>query len=403
MSVILVNEKYYELIDSQSPTAYSFTDGGSSTVMSFLIPTDKLFDFIQDVLGYAILKNNSYLSRPVIPMSCPIWPWMYASAIADIKGISANGEELSTDVQENTAYKNIQTEKPPYVGSYKYWQVSVRFTSRDYAVYTDEQLNPHIRLNQKYYMPVRLNYEGDWGQNEETWIDRFQYANFTNWKYTPNIEMLTYGSGNFWQKRGIGIPLGTPKELPISNENGGSNFMKIVKGTISYNWFQVPFQMTVQNRLWNDCFSKINSEEFATFPKGTLLFTGVNVQKYPPNYPFETINLTAGSSVYDYYTEFYKNQYADVTFNFSYMNYPADTRFQQAPNTVFQLDCKDPQSFHNRLLYQGNRLWYYTESAPAIAVRDGAGGLIGYVPNQKAAPTYWSIPMGLLFNYIEGA
>ncbi len=403
MSVILVNKKYYELIDSESPTSYSFTNGYSSTVMTFLIPSDQLFDFIQDVLGYAILKNNSHISRPVIPLSCPIWPWMYAYSIEDIRGLSANGEQLTSEIQEDTAYKNIQTEKPPYVGIYKYWRVSVRMVSRDYAVYTDEQLNPHIRLNQKYYMPKRLNYEGDWGQDERDWTDWFQYSNYTNWKYTPIIENLTYGSGNFWQKRGVDIPIDAPREMPISNENGGSNFMKIVKGKISFNWFQVPYQMTVQNRLWSDCYSKINSEDFATFPKGTLLFTGCDVKKYPPNYPFETIDLTINSSVYDYYTEFYKNQYADVTFNFSYMNYPPDTRFNQAPNTVFQLDCKDPESFHNRILYQGNRLWYYTESQPAIAVRNGAGGLIGYVPNQKGSPNFWSIPLGLLFNYIEGA
>lgn len=408
MAIIKVGSTYYESIDSESPTNYEFNENSSHSYITFIVKQDQIFQFIKDVLGYAELKNNSYVRRPIIPLSNPLFPWQYAYSIVEIKGVSANGVQQSAELQALTAYKDIQTEKPKYTGSYQLYKITVKFTSREYAVYTDDQLNPHTRFNQKYYMPYLTDVNPEWKEEEETYTDYFEFSRFCNWYYQPIVENLTYGGGNYWYR----FPAGgiedlntktTYLELPVSTINGGNQFFKLVSANIQYNWFQVPYQLCVQNQLWADCYGKINSETFALWDKGTLLLKEIKVKRYPPTYPFLNINLTTNSSVYDYYTEFYKNQYADVSFNFKYLNYSSDLRVPVNPVSYKPLQCKDINSFHNRTSYPNTGLWYYVESAPVLKIKNNQGQVIGVTANPSASPVFFSIPYQLLFNYKEGA
>ena len=413
MAIIKVGDTYYEIIDSESPATYEFDQTSSHSYVTFLVKQDQIFQFIKDVLGYAELKNNSYVSRPVIPLSHPIFPWQYAYAVVEIKGASANGVQQSAELQALTAYKNIQTEKPKYTGSYQLYKITVKFTSREYAIYTDEQLNPHTRFNQSYYLPYLTERDPQWVEEEKFYTDRLEYSRFCNWYYLPKAENLTYGNGNFWYRAPVGGILVTDEkngdkrfdELPISGSQGAQgNNLKIVYADIQYNWFNVPYQLCVQNQLWADCYGKINSEQFALWEKGTLLLKSIKVKKYPPTYPFLNIDITSNSSVYDYYTEFYKNTYADVSFHFKYMNYPASTRFPVNKNSYLDnLKCKDIDSFHNRIIYPSSGLWYYVESGTTRKLIDAEGKVYAWARDREAAPIYFSIPYALLFNYVEGA
>lgn len=401
MALIKLNETYYQIIDSESPNNVTFDKSGSSSVITFLVHQSQLLTFYTDVLGTASLKNNSYVTR-TIPASHPIFPWQYAYKLLSIKGYSADGKEQSSELKKLTSYKNIDVETPQYVGSYEYYKVGVNFTSRNYAIYTDDQLKP-FQKEVRYSMPVRVNFNGDWGERFDTFTDRFESARYTNIDYMPQVELLNYGGGNYWCKRGeVPVDAGVAgAEFPISNEGGGNINLKVSKVKIDFNWFQVPYELCVNNRIWQDAYSKINLDQFYFFPKGGLIFTEAVVRKYEPFYPFQTIDLTQNSSVYDYFTEYHKNQLADVTFKFILFWLDDGIRFQPSPNIYQPLSCKDINSYHNRIMHPVTKIWYYTESARAIEVNQG-GEQVGWKPNLKGTSIYFSYPYSNLFNYVEG-
>ena len=59
MAKFNLNDNWYEIIDSESPTTSTFNNSSSSSVATFLIPNTDIIPFVQDVLGSATLKNNS--------------------------------------------------------------------------------------------------------------------------------------------------------------------------------------------------------------------------------------------------------------------------------------------------------------------------------------------------------
>jgi hypothetical protein len=397
MAVIPVAGSYYEIVDGESPSRIVMDKNTATAYMTFLIRSTDLYQFTKDVLGYSILKNNSYISRPSIGLSHPLYPWMYAYKIADIKGQSIDGKISTTTLQNQTGWSDIKTEKPDRVGFYSYLKVTVNFISREYNLYTDEQVAKFSQPNQPYTVPIKNPNSGFWSERQETYTDRFEYSRFTNYKIEPIVEMLTYGGGNYYLKMGTGRPAAAPPELPISMENGGANFIKLIKSKIAIKTFQVPFQYCINNSLWQYCYSKINLNPILGFNKGVLLLQDIEVNKYESVYPFENIDLTFKSSVYDYFTQFYANQYADVQFNCIAVEYPTGTRPTVNPTTYFNLSCKDINSFHNRLLGPASRYWYYIESAKALQVLAGA-----WAPDARGSPIYWSTPLELMWNYVEG-
>jgi hypothetical protein len=405
MAIIPLNQTYYEIIEAESPSKAIFNYNDSYAYITFLITEAQIFTFFQDVLGYAKLQNNSYIDRPKIPASHPLYPWLYAIGIQDIKGVSSNGRQDSVRLQNATAYAKVKTLKPPYTGSYKEYKITVRYQSREYAIYDNEQLLPFRQNNAKTYMPIIIpgQFAGDWTERQDNFINRAEYCRFTNWSWAPEVQYLTYGGGNFWMKRNEIREVGGVAEIPVSQEQNGTNYLRIARSKVNINWFMVPFEWAVNNEILLDSYSKINYEEFMFFPKGTLLFTELDVKKYDPQFPFLDINLTINSSVYDYYTEFYKNQYCDVTFKMVYMSYPDGTRVTTNPQLYAPLECKDVNSFHNRALGPSSRLWYYIDSKPAEPIVNQDGDQVGWAPSKAASPIYWNYNFKNLFNYREGA
>lgn len=406
MAILFVNDSYYAVIDSESSNTSSFTQTTSSSTVTFLIKQDQIIAFINDVLGSARLKNNSYVTR-TIPASHPIFPWQYAYKIESIKGYTVNGKEDSSVLQAETTYKKIQTETPPYVGSYQYYKVTVLFTTRDYAIYTDEQLVPHYQKDVQYSLPVS-DINGKWSDQFDTYTNRFEHARYTSYDYKPNIELLNFGGGNYWCKKGEPLPVvngqvqDQDREFPVSSENSGNVNLKVCKATIDFNWFFVPFELCINNQIWQDAYSKINSDDFVYFPKGSLLFEKAEVRKYEPYYPFLNVDLSNTSSVYDYFTEYNKNQYADVTFKFISFTQSNAILIPPSKDTYQPLLCKDTNSLHNRIMGPATKFWYYVESAPAIPVFNQANEQTGWRPNKTGTCVYWSYPYSNLLNYVEG-
>lgn len=422
MAVQLLNDTWYEIIDDESPSTISFGTKQNSAYVTYIIKSSEILDFINDVLGYAYLFNNSYIKR-VIPASHPIFPWLYAYRIFDIKGTKINGKLESSVVRSETTLKKIDAVYPPFVGSYEYYKITVQYMSRNYGVYSDDQLKKFWKENEKYYMPT-YSYRKFGnnpaqlvvGEREETFTDRYEYGRYTNFNFQPKIDLLTYGNNNFWMKFGpeeLAFDLG--RERPVVQDSGGAQNIKIVKTLIDWNWYFVPYEFTVNNRNWVDAYSKINSDYLyeielpnseliiPLFQRGQLLLEKIEVKKYEPYYPFEQVNIDITSSVADYFKEYNKNQYADVKFKLIYFNYPSDLFVLPNRNMYNILQCKDEGSPHNTLLSPTDLKYYYLESSPAIVNPPPPPAGFNFVPNVSGTPVFFSYPFGNLFNYIQGS
>lgn len=421
MAVQLLNDTWYEIIDDESPSTITFGATQNTAYVTYLIDPNEILDFINDVLGYAYLFNNSYIKR-ITSASHPLFPWLYAYKIFDIKGTKPNGKEQTILVRDKTTLKKIDAVYPPYVGSYEYLKVTVQYMSRNYAIYTDEQLKPFWKENQKYYMPT-YSYRKFGnnpaqlvvGEREETFTDRYEYGRYTNFSFENTINLLTYGNSNFWMKFGpqeIAFDLG--KEKPIVQDSGGAQNLKICKTFVDWNWYFVPYEFTINNKNWVNGYSKINSDvlyELAfpggdvvqpLFNIGTLLFDRVETKKYEPYYPFEQININFDSSVPDYFKEYNKNQYADVKFKLIWFQYPDELYVPPNRNMFNTLQCKDFTSPHNTLLSPTDLKYYYIESSPALINPPPPPAAFNFVPNVSGTPVFFSYAFGNLFNYIQG-
>jgi len=410
MALVPIGTTYYEIVDSESPTQASFSSTGASTISStFLVDGTEIVDFIKDVMGNSRLVNNSHVSRS-IPASHPLLPWLYASKIVEIKGYSPNGKGSAQLYKDNSTYKNLETRSPEFVGSYQKYKITVQYEARSYSVISDDDLKP-FHEDVGYSMPVR-NVRREVSERRESYLDRKEYLRYTSWNVQPVTEFLTWGAGNFVGINSEGEGIQINQNLfarqfvrPVGQQTSGTKNTLIQRYDMSFKWYLVPYELTVNNAIWQEAYSKVNLDGFILidrrfnpalrvfveqylFPGGTLLLKKVDVKKYEPFYPFENVNLTANSSVYDYYTEFNKNQYADVTFEFSYFNYSRNWRIPVGFNNFQNMECKDINSPHNRLPDPVVNFWYYIESDP-VAIR--------------GAPIYWSYPMGNLWNYREGA
>lgn len=392
MAKVNLNGTWYELLESESPTTASFGLTNSSSVATFVVKNDQIIQFVNDVLGSAKLQNNSYISR-VIPASSPLFYWQYASKINSIKGYSPDGKLNSATVKANTTYANIETEIPPFVGNYKYYKIAVQFDSRPYNVITDEQLFT-FKKDKKYFLP-KMNAFDIIGFEDEPfdYTDRKEYLRFTNIEFEPYFDNLTWGNGNF---EVVGGANDGWEYVPLPTAVSGLNNTIIPKYKLFFKWYFVPFEFTVLNKRWTDCYNKINQEAFTAtegdvtfelFEPGSILFKKSEIKKYEPYYPFDTINIGPNSSVYDYFTEYYKNQYCDVTFECIYWNSELASKPPPDPATYKPLVCKDTNSMFNRLLNPIQQNWYYAETGKE---------------KPTAGPIFWSIPLQLLWTYQQG-
>lgn len=387
MSILVINPNLAaEIIDSESPTLQVFTPYSSQSVITFLVANVNLTNFINEVLGSATLSEPAagfnvpedvYVRRK-IPASHPIFPYQYASKIVAIKGYNPDGKELSEVVKQASPYKDIRTNVPPFIGDYNYYKVTVQFESRQYNVYTDEDIDKFDIPDTPYSIPTFLP-NNELGEEWRSFLDRPEYLRYTNIEFRNEIEYLTFGNGNYFA---INDVVG-PRNLAIPMNND-LNYQRIVKQKIQLKWYFVPFQVSIDNYHWLNCYSRINALPFYLYEKGELLFDSINVDKYEPYYPFNTLELGVNSTVGQYFSQYNKNQYCDVTFNLIEFVIPPGRGVRPDVATYKPFGWKDVDSAHNKLLWYGDLKWYYFETATNI---------------NKGRSLYYNYPFELLFNY----
>ena len=390
MALIPLNNTWYEIIESESPGSISFKNGNFATAnLTFLIDGTQLIQFINDVLGSARVVANSYIRRN-IPASHPLFAQLYASKIVSVKGVAPNGQLDSKKSVEDSTYKYVDVTVPEFCVGYKQWKITVQYEARNYNVFTDNDIDKFAE-DAEYYQPVYLSTGEITSSDIKTYRDHKEYLRYTNVIQQPKTEFLTYGVSNYY---GINQTGSSPNYQPIQNQTAGSSQILIQKADVKFQWFFVPYEFCINNKNWNDAYNKINysdfiladigddpTEELYWYRKGNILLKSVEVNKYQPYYPFDTL-IFLGTSVSDYFAEYNKNIYCDIQFNFLYFD--GKTLNTYEADDYVDWDFKDVNSFHNRLPDPNYNLWYYVESNNKPA---------------NASSIYWSYPTQNLFNF----
>lgn len=390
MALIPLNNTWYEIIESESPGTMTFKNNDSSyAYLTFLINGTELLQFIQDILGNARLVANSYIRRN-IPASHPLFSWLYASKIVSIKGVAPNGKLDSTQSVDNTTYKYVDVNVPQFCAGYKQWKITVQYESRNYNILTDADLDK-VSTDTEYYQPVYLENGDITESGVQTFRDHKEYIRYTNVIENPKTEFLTYGVSNYYGINKTGV---SPDYQPIQNQTAGSSQILIQKSDVKFQWYFVPYEFCLNNKNWTDGYNKINYYDFLPvcinqdctttsnlYPAGTLLLKSIEVNKYDPYYPFDTL-IFVGTSVSDYFKQYNQNVYCDIQFNFLFFNGNTFNTFPAADYVDW--DFKNVDSFHNRLPDPNYNIWYYVESNNQ---------------KSKASSIYWAYPTQNLFNY----
>lgn len=387
MALQYIKDKGYEIIASTAPATSSFSNEGSNSTVTYLVANKDLPQFIEDVLGSAKVVFNSYITRS-IPASHPQYPFQTAQQIESIQGYQPDGKIESPSAPTNTKYKDIQTNKPPFVGSYSYYKVTVQYTSKLYKIYTDEQLK--TKWEDSVYFDVDpLKEKLTVIPNKFT--DRKEYLRYTHIAKENDYEVLAWKNANYYAKYEVLNDKNelVPVSVPITADGGGKEKI-IPKQKILFKWFQVPYSFVNRNGNIYNSFGKCNYFRFFEWEAGDLIFTDMQINRYDTGFLFNKFNIDPFSSVYDYYTQFFDSQYCDITFIYLHRDIDKGQEFASVPIGkefgVVNVDGKVYSGSWNRVYYPNNQLWYYTESSAR---------------KEYGRPTYWSTDFAVKFTYRE--
>lgn len=340
-----------ETIARVSPSKASFTTGGGAASVDYIIPVASLGEYIQNILGSVEKAGDGSLKRK-LPAAHPYYDWLYATQISNIEGITPNG------LADASNYQRIVQTHFKDVAIYKYYKLTVNFEPRPYLIIDDAALAAYREQKPHYY-----NIANDF----TNYIDCKEWYRFVEISVEPGAELLTTAVNNFVFKT---QSTNAPHEAPITNQNGGGVGITISKPTVKLTWYFVPYEVVFSQNI-QDAQGKVNQYSFFNFPAGSLLFKGVEVNKYSP--PYQAI---AQSPLF---TRPESTRLCDITFTFQL--------FTPSPNDVSS-DIPTRSGFrvaygHNLIPFAGDLKFYYAELES------------GYTGSGR--PIYPSYPMEKLF------
>jgi hypothetical protein len=370
MAAGILYTRFYEKIDSISPSTASFGMDGGSAQVDYIVARSGLQLFLQEILGRALIQKTNDAGNITgrlireIPLAHPEYNWLYASRINQVQGIGLAGANDAEDSFVSLT-DDLERNMPKFYTVYEKYRVSVQFEPRPYLLLNDEQMGPYWN-NVSYYSPT------GGGKN---YADYAEYLRFTRIKYEPNAQLLPSNNGSFFL-HSPDLPGGNPQ--PISQANGAGPRITVVKNTVKITWFFVPYKM-VTSKTIQQAYGRVNftsSGNFFGFPDGSLLFLGMEINDYPGPVPSTTIDLNKiWDSVYD-------NKYCDITFVFE--------QFEVAPEMQADTPAGVPgwivPKHHNMLPHSGLMRYCYccNSNSPATG-----------------QPIYYSYDMRRLFLYRE--
>jgi hypothetical protein len=339
-----------EKIATISPSKASFSTGGGAATMEVVIPRVSIGSYIQNILGSVEKAGDGSLKRK-LPAAHPYYDWLYATRISNIEGITPDG------LSEASNYQRIIQTHFKDVAIYKYYKLTIEFEPRPYLIIDDASLAGQREQKVHYY---------NLANDSTNYIDCKEWYRFVEISLEPGAELLTTAVNNF-----VFVTTGaSPNQVPVSNQNGGGVNITISKPVMKLKWYFVPYEVVFSKNI-EDALGKVNQYLFFNYTAGSLLFKGVEVEKYSP--PYQAI---AQSPLI---TRPESTRLCDVTFTFQL--------FSPSPNDVgttipARSGFRVPYG-HNLIPFPGDLKFHYAEMEAGYP----AGG----------RPVYPSYPMEKLF------
>lgn len=382
-----------EQIDSNSPGDIEVAPGSTSATLFFIIKRDSIYKAMIDILGYARISNKQWAAGGGIEggllrqneMSHPRAPWLYAESV-ELVGIKAAGNTAAS----SWAYpaEIFQTNNPnpripidyrtiPYVDVYDHYRIQVKFTSRNYFLLTDEQLEVPIKDGNA--IPLSYAYYERVNQVPQVafYRDFREYLRNCEVFVEPGNELIVSGTGKaYWNSTQPGVvnkPVGGPEiNAPINTEQAPTNFINITKNKIKIKWYKVP-KIVSYNPQYQKYVGMINygpnffqdigdvktfNYEFFNFAPGTLLFTGIQIEENNSSYP---VFRYSGDTSEDLINNYMRNVYVNITFNFDQFVIPDDQIMYPALANIQNATFGKMITSWN-MVPTPNRKFYYIES-----------------------------------------
>lgn len=318
-----------EKIATISPSKASFSTGGGAATMEVVIPRASIGSYIQNILGSVEKSADGSLKRK-LPAAHPYYDWLYATRINNIEGITPDG------LSDASNYQRIIQNHFKDVAIYKYYKLTIEFEPRPYLIIDDTALAAFREQKLHYY---------NLANDSTNYTDCKEWYRFVEISVEPGAELLTTAVNSF---AFVTEGEGTPHGIPVSNQNGGGVSIIISKPTIKLKWYFVPYEIVFSSNIEN-ALGKVNQYDFFNYTAGSLLFKGIEVDKYSP--PYQAI---AQSPLI---TRPESTRLCDITFNFQlFAPSPNDVGTTIPTRTGFKVAYG-----HNLIPFPGDLKFHYSE------------------------------------------
>jgi hypothetical protein len=330
-------------------------EGGRAVSAYFLVapqPADLQSAIIQ-ILGttqFAATATGKLARTP--PLAHPLYPWLYASSILDIKGV---GTYTLTNAEPT-----LEVPPLPQFALYAQYKFTIEFKPRPYPIVTDDTIQ---EISTGSWYP-----ETGAGTSIQNFSYAAEWARFVDFTVTPLDDYVTQQVG---QMRFVTGGTGTPNANTATYT--GSPRLFIPNQVIKFIWYGVPYRyMSSPNSYITRWTGRINQNAWGTtYPSGSLLYHSFKPTLYTPPVQKEVTDMYSGQSVFS--TEKLMNLELEFIWTTRTTSDPPTGPTSGNLNYVIY--------GHNALPWHADRLFHYAESAVA--------------PNP---PSFLSFPIEVLFS-----
>jgi|688.fasta_scaffold191826_2 hypothetical protein len=378
---VTTTEKYLEIIESTSPTSYSWAVDGANARVTYIVAAEDFYGFVTYIMGGVRFNENNKMIRQ-IPLSLPEYPWLYATRITSFQGLSIDGRSTTDSFALFDAFYQLDKSIPRFAGVYRQYRFTVEYTTRPYRIISQEQIESYGNVVRPQYF-IQDNPAGPVQSVNVPFTDTFEWCRYITVDETPKPELLANNLGKWCYRTINGVDNTGPVNFgALTTQDGSGSNLLITKSEVKVKWWFIPWSI-INNINFYNAYNKINSTEFLWFPAGSLLFKNLEINSYSSPYPIENINYSVNPELL--MTSYLRNRYCDLTFVFERLVLP-ESSIGTLPTADYNNINGKIRAGHNCMPFSGNLLYYYTETQPPTN-------------NNLGLPIYWSYDMRQLFSY----
>jgi len=423
-TTLTANFKYLlENIDSEAPGDLAVAPGQTEATLFFVLDFARAVLIADEIIGYTTYDDrvfNPGAAVPIvgglkrtIPMSHPGYPYLYASSV-EFQPLAPDGKWKSDDIVWAKAFfsdlapqTSVEWKTMPYTAKYVKVRMKVTFTTRNYLLLTDTQLD-EVKLGDgvapKQYsfwikrQRIKPNRELEVFQDISFYDDFREYLRYTTMEIEPSNELVVQEKGGVYYKRDpnlANLPILRNNNSVLSAANASATFQNITKNKVRIKWHQIP-KYSLTYPLFTAFAGQCNygpnfdddagnvavwNYEFFNFAPGTLLFLGMTSE---PSRQGVFIRPMSKETSWKLFFPQLTNNFVDITFEFMQFVIPPDQLF--LPRLRTMQPNRNGKAYSNGWNFApfSDRMFRYVESTS-----DGFNPLW---------PTYWSAPFQMLFN-----